>query len=326
MRKLLLATILPLLAAPLHAEAVKVATYNIENFRRNFIANHLSKDADFKGGSDAMKEKMKDLLESLRAKENEENWEVAEVFLAPEFSPDVVVMQECCDQEDLEYFNKRWLKELYGTVLVLPSNDTRGQNVAIMLKPGFKVVEKRDQYFTEKDLVENPRGDRLFARGPSFLLIESPGGNRFWVGTNHQKSKSGNDVEVTKWRRREAVRTNAIIHEIATSSPTKSVLFLGDMNDELGVQAFETEAGGDVIAALVGSGDHQLELLSRGLVEKGVFSYGGYGDDRYRSYIDHVFCTPNLKPSVKDVHVFSGSLTRTASDHYPVLATLELSK
>src|SRR3954454_6090872 len=145
--------------------------------------------------------------------------------------------------------------------MTFPTNTTRNQHLCMLLKPGFKVIEKRDKYYLEKDTVENSRGERLFARGPAFVLVETPGGYQFWVGVTHQKSKSGNSVDVTKWRIRECARTHQILKELEHSGKGNGdVLFMGDMNDELGYQEFEQEAGGDAIATLVGPKEDGLVL------------------------------------------------------------------
>src|SRR5262249_20778988 len=148
---------------------------------------------------------VKEMVEEIKKANDEDNWEVATTILDPKVNPDVIVFQECCDQTDLEYFNKKWLKGAYEKVTVFPSNTERDQNVAMMIKPGFKVLETKDDYYKEKDSVQKHivtkvkgQPDRvedspfLFARGPAFVKIQSPGGYVFWVGTNHLKSKFGN--------------------------------------------------------------------------------------------------------------------------------------
>ena len=94
----------------------------------------------------------------------------------------------------------------------------------------IKILERRDQYYLEKDPVPNARGDRLFARGPSFLKVKSPGGYEFWVGVTHQKSKRV-DPPVNRrsvpWhsctalrRRRIPARRSVTIHSIRHTFPT----------------------------------------------------------------------------------------------------------
>jgi endonuclease/exonuclease/phosphatase family metal-dependent hydrolase len=243
------------------------------------------------------------------------------VFNDPKFNPDVVVLQECANQSDLEYFNRRWLGGMYETIIQFPSNTTRDQHLAIMLKPGFKVVEQRTDYHKTPDSVPNDRGNLLFARGPSFVLIETPAGFKMWVGTTHQKSKGGNSVEVTQWRNREAVQTHKILRELReTGHP---VMLLGDFNDEIGIQEFEQEGGGDVMANVVGTADDGLVLLTEPLSRAGKISFGGYNREDYRSFIDHVIATSDLKDRVENVDVYQDGVAKVASDHYPVFVRLK---
>lgn len=298
------------------AEPFTVATYNIEHFSGHFLSRHL---AEAKPSPLPKTAEVEQLLESQKKSEEEDNWEVSQVILDAKFNPDILVIQEGCNQADLEYFNHTWLKDAYQTVIAFPSNTDRDQNVCMMIKPGFKVISKKDQYFKEPDTVSNDRGNRLFARGPAFVLIEAPSGYRFWVGTNHQKSKSDNSVEVTQWRNREAKRTHAIIKEIEKAGPN-DVVFLGDMNDELGIQMYEMQAGGDAIATLVGPASDGIFLATRALADAGKISYFGYSRDAYRSLIDHIFVTSEMKGQIEDVSVFQNNFTAVASDHCPVLA------
>ncbi len=56
------------------------------------------------------------------------------MILDPKFDPDIIVMEECCEQSDLVFFNEKWLEKHYETVIVFPSNTDRHQNVALMAK------------------------------------------------------------------------------------------------------------------------------------------------------------------------------------------------
>lgn len=301
------------------AETIRATTYNVEHFAEHFMAQRLTTQKFHQES-----EQNKEIVDKLRKEGDEDNWEVAQTILDPAVNPDVIVMQECCNQKDLESFNRKWLDGAYETVIVFPSNTgDREQHVAMMIKPGFKVLEKKDQYYLEKDTAENARGDRLFARGPSFVKIQSPGGYVFWMGTGHLKSKSGNSPAATQWRNREAKRTQEIIKEIAAAGPS-DVLFLGDCNDESGFDnEFEQENGGDTIAALLGPPEDKFVLVTRPLLARGDQSFGGYWSDRFRSFIDHGVATPSMAQRVKRVSVFSEKLAPVASDHYPVTVQIE---
>lgn len=311
--------VLFLLAAtlPLRAENIRVATWNIENFHEHFIGHRLTTRPVMENPPPEIAA----LVENERRQNNEDNWEVAQVILDDSFRPDVLVIQEGCRQSDLEFFNRRWLNGFFETVVVFPSNTERDQHLGILLRPGFKIVERRDQYHLERDSVPNAYGDKLFARGPAFVLVESPSGYRFWVGTNHMKSKRDNSVENTAWRNREAKRTHEIIHELQQAGPD-DVVFLGDMNDELGIQQFEQDGGGDTIANLLGDPARGFILVTEPLARAGKISFAGYWNEDRRSFIDHIIATPSLKEQVIEVKLVDPPLAKVASDHYPVMVII----
>lgn len=345
-RNLLITSALLLcIVASAHGETVTVATYNVEAFNDHFLSHRLTG----KGLRTALPDELranpqiKELLDSERKSNDRENWLVSTVILDPKFSPDVLCLEECCGQSDLEYFNKRWLNDAYETVMVFPTNTTRHQNLGMMLKKGFSVVEKRDQYFQEKDPVANARGDKLFARGPSFVKVKSPSGYTFWVGVTHQKSKRVDppmnddgtyeridaaernklEVDAAQWRLREAERTHQIMKELESAGPS-DVLLVGDMNDELGADAIETKAGGDAIATLVGPPADGFTLATKPLADAKQFSYGGYWKTRYRTLIDHVIVSKSMAAEVQTVAIFKEGLAAGASDHYPVYVKLNV--
>jgi endonuclease/exonuclease/phosphatase family metal-dependent hydrolase len=301
-----------------HAETITVATYNVEHFESHFEAFQTGKRPEAKQPG-----LVKDLVESLRHANDEDNWEVARVITHKAFNPDVLVIEEGCTQSNLEYFNKRWLQGAYETVIQFPSNTDQNQHLCMLLKPGFKVLQRKDQYRLEKDSVRNERGDLLFARGPVFCLIQTPAGYKFWVGVTHQKSKRENSVEVTQWRNRESVRTHHIMLELQKQGPT-DVMLLGDMNDELGDDEFEKQpsSGGDSIANLMGPASDGFLLVTDQLAKNKQDSFGGYWNPKFRSFIDHVIVTPSMKDQIRKVEVFYGSLAPSASDHFPVFVKL----
>src|SRR5439155_13874166 len=205
----------------LRAEEITLATYNVELFDHHFMAHHASTQPIAKDPA------AKEILEELRKKNDEDNWETAQVILDPKFNPDILVVEEACDQDDLRFFNRRWLNDAYETAITFPTNTDRHQNLDLLMKKDFKILERRDQYYLEPDPAGgNVRGNRLFARGPAFVKVQTPGGYVLWVGVTHMKSKNyGADaastgseadvrkrrVEITQWRNREAVRTHQII-------------------------------------------------------------------------------------------------------------------
>lgn len=296
------------------AEVITVATYNVENWRTHYSARSMTTQPAVKGNPD-----MKEYVDLMRKENDEDNWETAMVIMDPKLNPDVIVFQEAAEQKDLDSFNRRWLKGMYETVIQFQTNTNYTQHMAIMLKPGFEVLDKRE-FYKDPDTEKNERGENLFARGPAFVLVQTPAGFQMWIGTTHQKSKRGNDIDTTKWRNREATRTHEIMKELhATGHP---VLLLGDCNDEWGLQEFEQEGGGDVIGNLLGPEKDGYVLLTKPLVDAGKISFGGYNREDHRSFIDHVVASPDLKSRVVDIDVFQDGVAKVASDHYPVYVKL----
>ncbi|MGB7158002.1 MAG: endonuclease/exonuclease/phosphatase family protein [Tepidisphaeraceae bacterium] len=322
MNRLISSFVLVCVAATVaHAEEIKVATYNIEQWQTNFQGFHLGSAT--RKSNEPVSAQMNEMIAAERAQNDEDNWEVAQVILDKSFNPDVLVVQEGCKQSDLSYFNKRWLNSAYDTVVQFPSNTDRDQHLCILLKPGFKILQRRDKYHEEKDTAGNDRGLRLFARGPVFCLIQSPSGYKFWVGVTHQKSKRDNSAEVTQWRNRESERTHEIMKELEQGGPN-DVMLLGDMNDELGVQEFEAEGGGDTVANLLGPLEDGFVLATKHLADAKEFSFGGYWRTDHRTLIDHVVTTKGMKDQLGEVKVVkTPPLTPAASDHYPVMITIK---
>ncbi|HEX8914603.1 MAG TPA: hypothetical protein VF796_19795 [Humisphaera sp.] len=330
-------------------EVVTVATYNVEHFNGHFLAHEMTKKLTKEQKADPNIEQM---LVALRAANDEDNWEVAQVITDASVNPDVLVIEEGATQDNLEYFNKRWLHGAYETVIQFPSNTgERNQHLNMLLKPGFKALKRMDQYHLEKDTVANGRGEHLFARGPAFVLVQTPSGYKFWVGVTHQKSKRNDfdqekqaelrkamkgqpkaavDAKIaeekkaaalsaTQWRNREARRTHEIMKELAKGGESDDVLLLGDMNDELGKDEVEEAAGADAIETLVGPKEDGFVLVTRSLAERKEISFGGYSRPDFRSFIDHAVATPAMADQFTGVRVYRGGVARVASDHYPVV-------
>jgi hypothetical protein len=297
-----LAVLLSCAFAP--AAEITLATYNIEYFDRHFLAHHLSTNAVVQSGPG------KELFDELRKKNDEDNWETAQVILDPKFNPDILVIEEGCDQADLSYFNHRWLNDAYATAIQFVSNTERHQQLDLLMKPGFRILERKDQYYLEPDPVGNERGSRLFARGPAFVKVQTPSGYVLWVGLTHMKSKSvggGGDeaspdekktgkepdktrqrkVDATKWRNREALRTHEIIKQLEKAGPP-DVILLGDMNDSLGLDPYEGEGGGDAILNLVGPAEDGLILATKPLADAKQISFHGLLADGF-SRIDRPY-------------------------------------
>lgn len=306
------------------AETVRIATYNIENFEKHFDQHDLPY-------------KKKDKTEFFR--DTEDLYEVARVMNLPQLDADIIVLQECCTEKHLKSFNTHWLRQKYSLVKVLPSNTSRVQHLAVMAKKGFTPIEIRS-YANDRDPVDDPKlrglkksagleeGNKLFSRGPSFVLFETPGGNRIWVGTTHTKSKYRNSEAVTKLRIRETQRTREICGELIKEGKTPWLYIGGDFNDTFEKDDHEKKIGQDAISQmLAGKGAEKLVSLTKPLVDKDpklATYHGEIKPARLRSFLDHVFVSPKLAPLAKSVTVVDDPIAAVASDHYPVVIEFAL--
>ena len=311
-------------AAPADVETVRIATYNIENFARFFDQHDLPFEK-------------KDKTEFFR--DEEDLYEVARVIKSPAMNADIVVLQEACSEKHLQEFNSHWLWRKYDLVKVLPNNTTREQNTAILARKGFVPLEIRS-FRNEPDPVDDPKlrnlkqsaglgkGNLLFARGPAFVLFQTPKGNRIWVGTDHTKSKYGNSEAVTKWRIRATRRLREICGELIKEHKTPWLYVGGDFNDSFGLDEHERKLGQDSVRQMVvGQGDEKLVSLTLPLVEKDpkrVSYHGEIKPARLQAFVDHVFASPALAALCKGVTVVDPPIAAVASDHYPVVAEFAL--
>lgn len=311
-------------SATARIEQVRLATYNVEHFMRMFDQVR-------------MPQRSRNRTELFR--DEEDLYEVARTITLKHFDPDVLVLQECCNQKMLEMFNQRWLKGKYTFVRVFAGN-TDGQWLGVLVKPGFKVLEVQDRYYRQQDPVNDPavrqakekaklaEGNLLFPRGPVFLKVRTPGGNLLWVGNTHLKSKYGNDEAVTRWRIRQMQCIRRICGQLLERNETKNLVVMGDFNDDLGKDEHERKSGADAVAVMVkGKGFEQLASPTFTLVQAdpALATYHcRIKPIKYRSFLDHVFLSPKLSNYVKATFLIRDPIAVAASDHYPVITVLEL--
>lgn len=302
---------------------LRIGSWNIENFMKMF-------------DQDRMPERSREQTELWR--DEEDQYEVAWVIKSPDFNPDILVIQECCDEAMLKLFNEKWLDKAYAYIKVFQSN-TDGQFLGIMAKQGFQAMQVKE-YYKDEDPVEDQRiasakrsyneegENKIFCRGPGFVLFKTPRGNQLWVGTTHSKSKSGNSKAVTEWRIREYERTREICGELIQAGPTRNLIISGDFNDDYGLDSYEQSLGTDAIETMLkGTGPERLVALEKPLIEKDptlVTYHCEIKPKRYRSFLDHAFVSPELASSLSHVAVIDESIAYVASDHLPLLCIFQL--
>lgn len=305
---------------------VRIATYNIEHFMRMF-------------DQQLMPARSRDRGELFR--DEEDLYEVAATIKLPHFDADIIGIQEGCTQEMLEHFNKEWLGGRYAFVRIFAGN-TPGQTIGMLAKPGFEVLAVREDYHKRRDPVRDrsilrdkafyglDEDNGLFCRGPAFVQFKTPTGQTLWVGVTHVKSKYGNNEAVTKWRIREMQMNRKIVGELLEDDPDGYLVMMGDFNDPFGMDRYEKAVGTDAVAVmLAGEGREKLLSPSAELARRkpDLATYHcKIKPPKYRSFIDHVFCSPALAERVTATSVIDDPIAVVASDHLPVMITVDLSE
>ena len=149
------------------ADTISIGAYNVEHFAESFAGFHnaaTTRKAASQPSATQPSEMLNQMIDEEKRQNDEDHWEVARVILDPNFNPDILLIEEGSAQSDLDFFNKRWLNENYATCIQFESNTDRDQHLNMLIKPGFRVVERRDKYYLEPDKTGNERGQRLFAR------------------------------------------------------------------------------------------------------------------------------------------------------------------
>ena len=303
-------------------ETIRVGTWNVEHFMMMF-------------DQDRMPERSRNMTEFYA--DDEEQYEVAAVLKADSFNPDIVVIEECCDQEMLEYFCKKWFPNRFAYIKVFDSN-VEGQYLGVLAKPGFEAV-RVEQFLNDQDPVTDNslkytksnaglwEKNLLFSRGPGFVMFKTPGGNKLWIGVTHTKSKSGNSKAVTEWRIRELERTRQICGELIAASDTKNLLMMGDFNDDFNMDNFETSLGQDAIEVMLkGEGSEKLISLDesyRKAHPDAATYHCAIKPPKYRSFLDHIFASPSAAELEVKTVMIDESIAFAASDHLPLLTVLE---
>jgi len=289
-------------------EKIVIATWNIEHFMAMF-------------DQELMPERSRNETEYFR--DEEDLYEIARTMKLAKMNADIVLIQEGPTQAMLELFNKQWLKDAYTYVKVFKSN-TEGQYLCMLAKAGFKPLEIRE--YTED---KNPfNGKLLFSRGPGFVLFETPGGSKLWIGTTHAKSKSGNSKGVTQWRISEMNRTRQICGELLKEGKADYVLIGGDFNDDFGMDSYEQSIGEDAVEVMIkGTGEEKLICLDEPIRKadpQAATYHCEMKPPKYRSFIDHFFVNPALAGQVQAIYIIEDPIAVVASDHLPLVTVLEL--
>ena len=147
-----------------------------------------------------------------------------------DINADVISLCECEGRAALLQFSQKLLPAVngmpYAEEMLIDGNDTRGIDVGLMAKPGYKIGWMRSHVDDR-----GPSGTHVFSRDCPEFGIWTPGGQTVWVLVNHFKSRgygtqAANDAR--RWQQAETVRT---IYERLKKEGADYICVQGDFND-----------------------------------------------------------------------------------------------
>jgi endonuclease/exonuclease/phosphatase family metal-dependent hydrolase len=291
MKKLLL--LLSLFAATL-AQAITVATYNVENY---LVANRM----------------VDGVYRPAYPKPQAEKHALAKVISA--ISPDVLAVEEMGKQIYLDDF-QRELKHVgqdFPHMALLEAADA-DRHVAILSKIPFKEVKRHADvtltYFGQKDVVKRGVLEAIFATNEGDVSV-------FVIHLKSKRTERADDPEGTLQRQEEARAVRDLVLA-RHPDPTKAKFVVtGDWNDTRGSKP---------VQALLKRGDTKLGELLRTLDSRGESWTHYFRREDLYSRIDFLLVSPALLPFVegKEGKIYDGEASTTGSDHRVVYAKFNL--
>ncbi len=280
----------------LRAETLTIATYNIENYvpaNRMTAAGYRQEYPK----PEAEKRALRAVIKGLKA--------------------DVLVLQEMGGQPYLDELRRDLKNEGtdYPYKVLLDGTDA-DRHVALLSKRPLKsVVPHANLEFTYFN------GRERVKRGLLEVTITTAAGDITIFGV-HLKSRftdRADDPMSTQRRIGEATAVRDCVLERVGDPATAQFIILGDCNDTKDSKVMQRllRRGKTEIAALLPAAD------SRG----DSWTHAYRKEDSY-SRVDHILVSPALKPAVTGgvAHVYDGPGVREASDHRPVVVTLEFGR
>ena len=146
-----------------------------------------------------------------------------------EIGADVIGLVEAESRPSLVSFNKDVMALTtgfsYDHIMLIDGNDSRGIDVAIMMRNGFVIESMRSHVDDAQD------GTRIFSRDCAEYHIRTPGNDELVVLVNHFKSKGfGSQATSNRRRATQAGRVKSIYQDLRQAG-TENIAVIGDFND-----------------------------------------------------------------------------------------------
>lgn len=276
------------------AQALTVATYNVENYT---LANRM----------------VDGIYREAYPKPEKERAALRQVIRAIE--PDVLAVCEMGPQPFLDEF-QRELKQVgldYPHAVLLDAADA-DRHVAVLSKVPFKEVRRHADlsftYFGQTERVKRGALEVVFATDQGEVSV-------FVLHLKSKYTERKDDPEAALQRALEAETVRDLVLARFPDPGEAKFIVCGDWNDTRGTRPVRAlqKRGETVIGELLRAADSRGETWTHYFRREDLYSR-----------IDYLMVSPGLKPFVAEerARIFDGPGTGEASDHRPVVAELKL--
>jgi endonuclease/exonuclease/phosphatase family metal-dependent hydrolase len=271
-------------------DTIRFGTYNVLNFFDEF-------DDPYRA-DEVMEVKSRDALKKLAAR-------------IRDLDADVLCMQEVENRFILERFVNGMLPDMgYDYVVLIEANNERGIDCALVSR--FPIGPATTyQHLTFK----GPDGKSYrFQRDLLQVHVAAPKGFEFEAFCVHLKSKYGGEKESEPIRMAEATEIRKVVDEMLAKDPKARFIIAGDCNDLWDSNSLQI---------IRGSGDTELTCPGVELEEDQRITYN---KDPYRSMIDFILCSPEMRRRYVEgsYRIIPGTVNDSGSDHNPSVATFRI--
>ena len=255
-------------------------------------------------------------------------------------TPDIVALEEVGNQQALsDLISKTGLGALGYKTTMMPTNDKRGINVAVMYNSNRVTLDgaRQANTATPTQTVHGSAGGsidptRLFARPPLVVDFSMRGADQAKQGVelivDHFVAKLGGPKSDPR-RNAQGAWVGGLIDAARAADPTRGVIALGDFNSQYGEDSYNA-----MTTAKDGSSRAEDTPVLK-LKPDERYSYRFHGEP---DMLDHMLVTGDLAKALTQVviphldsddqHKSATDVTTAAgvSDHDPILASFDLAK
>lgn len=233
-----------------------------------------------------------------------------------EANPDILLLQEVEDRQSLVEFNQHYLPDgvKFTEIMVIPGNDSRGLDLGIMAKNGYKIE------FVKSHVNDFYKGEKYFDKDFQEYEILTPQGDTVRLMSAHLHETGADKTSSDDQRKIQAYLIAEAYNETLAKGNTKIVV-AGTLNapsycDSLSPLIQETNLN---LLKKHPSFNLDLELG----MDAGFHSLGAYKMGSNSRQHNHLLVSPKLFNSIKSSGLNRKAVWPKRKDKYQVYPTLQ---